>query len=591
MKNVVNSAFAKELPLPVRPYRWLIWLLTLATGLGLCRSTLAQGADRDQLLRLVPADVGLCLVVQDLRGQAERLGKAPWFQDLLQTPLSKALAQSPEFQRLIRFEADFKKTLGFDFAQLQADILGNVVVFAYRPAPAGKPDEEQGLFLLRAHDAGKLRQLIDRLNALQKDLGEIKELASLDHQGVTYHRRVDRQGTHFYFNQGPFLAYTNSEGLLRQLIEQSRNPGVDSANSTLIRQLQKAGADKALACLWLNPRTYEGEMQNKARGKGPEALVLRTLLTYWQAMDAVVVTLKLDPLLEAAVTLQVRSADFPEAGRKLLLEPAEPAEIWKRLPVNSLVSLAGRVDALAWMNLLEQFVQPGQGPPMADSIRKSLGAALGLDPIREVLPNLGPDWGLSIAPATDNAWPHALFALGVRPGSGEVGVDQALVKGLQFFAGLAVFEYNRTHPEPFRVKSVIRDNVEIRYLVNDKVLPAGFQPAFALKDGYLLLATTPEAISQFRLRDISLPRGESPLFRLSPPEISRFLGQHRDLAIELLTERNKLSADQASRLLEGTRAMLDLFARVSLVRRTEDDLVSWILRVAPAENRKSQLQN
>ena len=54
---------------------------------------------------------------------------------------------------------------------------------------------------------------------------------------------------------------------------------------------------------------------------------------------------------------------------------------------------------------------------------------LGKDLIKDVLPNLGPDWGLCVTapPAKDKTWfPQVTLAMAVAPGPGTAPVDEAL---------------------------------------------------------------------------------------------------------------------------------------------------------------------
>src|SRR5262249_16622093 len=149
-----------------------------------------------------------------------------------------------------------------------------------------------------------------------------------------------------------------------------------------------------------------------------------------------------------------------------------------------------------------------------DGLKKSVGAALGLNVLRDVLPNVGPDWGVCVLPTAtlsspgpadegktaqvDQAvWPQAVAALAVRPGDKKV--DQALLKGVHLAAGALVFFYNQSHSDdPIQLKNTVQDKVEITYLANDKLFPRGVQPAFTLKDGYLIVASSPAAIAGFK---------------------------------------------------------------------------------------------
>src|SRR5262249_28520349 len=154
---------------------------------------------RDQLLRLVPDDVALCLLVQDLRSHAEKLQAAPWVKRLLDSPFGKSLAAAPEMQKLTGLDAELRRTLQINLGQLRDDIFGDAVVFAFRQGPAGSAGRDQALFLLWARSDECLAALVDRVNQEQQRSGEVKGQEARDYRGVRYYRRQEAKGDHFYF--------------------------------------------------------------------------------------------------------------------------------------------------------------------------------------------------------------------------------------------------------------------------------------------------------------------------------------------------------------------------------------------------------
>src|SRR5262249_52929372 len=147
---------------------------------------------RDELLRLVPDDVAFCLVVNDLRGHYSALADSPFVAQFAGSPLGKVVGNAPEMAKLADVEKFLKQHLGTDFAQLRDAILGDAVVLAYRPGPPGKPEQEQGMLLVRARNEKALGGLIDRLNKTQQASGELKKLEERQHNGVKYQCRSER---------------------------------------------------------------------------------------------------------------------------------------------------------------------------------------------------------------------------------------------------------------------------------------------------------------------------------------------------------------------------------------------------------------
>jgi hypothetical protein len=559
--------------------------------LGLTLPTAAQETPRDQLLRLVPDDVGVCLVINDLRGHSDKLARSPWIKMVRQSPLGKALADAPELRKLFKLEEHLKKSLHITWPQLRDGILGDAVVLAYRPGPPGKPELEQGMLLLHAPDKTLLAKLIERLNQEQTKSGELKQVQPREHKGHTYHRRVETAGESFYFLDGPLLAFTGHEALLKQLLERRAQPANALKILPLAAQARKVGVEKALGTLWINPRSFDAEFESQlTQLQGPEAAVLKTFLSYWRAIEGITVSMLLEADPEFVLSVQARTASLPPAAQRLVIENAKPSELWRRFPEKSVLTFAGRIDAPALLETLAEFMTPEARKDVEDAFQRTMGIAVREHLLKEVLPYLGPDVGVCVmTPPDKKSFPHVLAALRVQPGSGKTPVDQALVKTLHFFTSLAVLDYNlKQKGQQMWLKTVVQDKVETHYLVNDAKFPAGFQPSFALKEGYLLLASSPDAIRHFRAGPVAaMPvTKDIPLLRLALPELSRLLTQRRDSVISLLAKHKQIPPELAGELLAGLTGFLDLFETLELSQRTEAEHVIWLIRLRTAAPKK-----
>jgi hypothetical protein len=208
---------------------------------------------------------------------------------------------------------------------------------------------------------------------------------------------------------------------------------------------------------------------------------------------------------------------------------------------------------------------------------------------REVLPYLGPDWGLWVtAPsAPDKEWfPQVTLALRVRPGGNGVPVDRALVNALSSFALLAVLGYNRHHPDQLSLKALMQGQVEVKYLVNDKRFPPGCRPAIALKDGYLVLASSPEAIGRFGGaspdRDTGSGARDVPLLRLSLHGVRTFLSERREPLTGYSAGVNRLAKEVVARAIDALLMGLEPLDRLELSQRGTTGQVTLTLRVRTA---------
>ncbi len=556
-------------------------LLRLALVAALVVPAAARAAPRDELLRLVPDDVAFCLVVQDLRAHTAALTASPFAEAFRKSPLGAALKDSDEFRKLAHLDAELRKQVGLDAAGIADKLLGDAFVLAYRPNPPGKTDQDQGLFLLRARDADTLADFVERLNRAQKESGDLKEVEERRHAGATYFRRVERKGESFYHVNGPVLAYSSQEVMLRQAIERDRDKG--TAEPAVAKQLRLLGADRALAALWINPRAFDAEMvHNLERARGADAVVQRALLRYWKALDGVALALALEKDARLTLTLRARTDDLPPAAKRLLSEAARPSDLWDRFPKDALLTVAGRLDPAALLEVLGDFQTKEARAALTEALERTLGAPSGKDFGGEVLPALGPDFGLCLlAPAsTDKGLvPQGMLALRVRS---DKGADEAILSAVDFYARLAMVAY-RNQGKAIGLKSLRQDKTEVKYLAGEGAFPAGVQPAYALKDGYLVFASSPEVLRRFGPASAGKASGEMPLLRLSARRLHDYLTERRDALVPVVAEKNGLSKDEAARRLDGLSAGLRLLDRVEISQSSEAGRLSLTLRLQTAQ--------
>src|SRR5579884_1542567 len=176
------------------PFRKLQPVALAAVFLLALPALVVAATPRDELLRLVPDDVGFCVVLQNLRTQSKALLASPFVAQFRASPLGQALQHAPEAAKLIQADVQLKKYLHVSWAQLRDDIFGEAVVLAYRPGPPDKPDQEQGIILIRAHDPQLLAALVDRINEVQRQSHDLQALEERRFEDAIYYCRVERRG-------------------------------------------------------------------------------------------------------------------------------------------------------------------------------------------------------------------------------------------------------------------------------------------------------------------------------------------------------------------------------------------------------------
>jgi hypothetical protein len=565
---------------------WLFAILLLVTFVPSANAS----TPRDNLLRLVPEDVGFCLVIQDLRQHSDSFLRSPFVKKFLESPIGKAISDAPEQKKLAEFEAHLKLGLGVTWAQLRDDIFGEAVVFAYRPGSPGKEEQEQGLMLLHARDAKLLAEIAARFNDLQKQSGDVKEILVREHHGAKYDCRVESRGQNFAYLHGPLLAFSTREELIQQVIELEQKTAKEE--SAVFGQFRRLGADDTLAALWINPRAFDAAFEQKAKQvHGPDGSILQVVQKHWKAISGFALSAKVkESELEMALAISAQADLLPAEGKAVFAGESKPSALWHAFPENAILAIGGRLDVAAWNDFLSGILPEENRKAIREAARKFAGPALGKKDTTDVLPLLGPDWGACIlAPGPDDkCWfPHTIWAFRIQSG----GLDRALLNAMNSLALLGVFAYNGSHPDQITFHSL--DKLEGSYLTNDQEFPSGFQPAFALKDGFFILASSPAAIARFSLGPTNKvgggnerPGGSSnsdvPLFRMSLTDLAQFLTDHQSALVDHISKKKQISKPDITPKLEALTQVCRLFKRVDLVQQSGSGNLKLYLRVQTA---------
>jgi hypothetical protein len=554
---------------------------------------LQAATPREELLRLVPDSVGFCLVVQDLRGHAATLQNSPFLEQLSQSPFAVKIRKSDDLKKLERFESTMKEKIGLDWAKLRDDILGDALVLAYRPGPPGKPEQEQGVMLLRARNAKVLADLIERINKVQKDEGELKDLQERRYNDTVYYRRLeyDKRGERdkppsFYYVHDAILALSTQEDMLRQVIACDRTRS-SAVVPEAMRRLRELDAERALLAVWINPRAFDAEMQAKlAAAPAERAVPVKQFALYWKALESVVLSLSTaDRDINLSLGVRARLDELPPAARRLFREAAATSDVWRRFPESALLAVGGRLDGATLLDVVGGFLSADAQLMLRTTLNRPFATLLGEDDFtRDMLPGLGPDWGLCItAPdARSKNWlPQSLLALRVEATRGKKGLERKLLGALDFAARFVLLGHNNQHPEqPMTLKNGEVNGQDVRYLAGERGLPSGLQPAYGLLSGYLVLSSSLDSMSRFaQATPAAAPVADapSPLLRLSIKDWRNYLKERRTPIAAFLADKYKLSGDAANQKLDALLAGLQFVERVELRQRVAPGQVIFTL--------------
>lgn len=549
---------------------------------ALFTSPLQAVSPRDELLRFVPDDVGFCFVMQDMRVHAADLAASPFIAQLRMSPAGAAFRATDEVKKLNQVEQYLHQALGTGWEQLRDDVLGDAIVFAYRPGPPAKPEEEQGLVLLRGRNGEVVSQLVEKINQAQKKDGSLTDLQEVKYHNATYYRRVEPKQTNFYYLRGPVFLFTSQEETLRRAIDLDRTTA--DAEPVLARRLREVGADRAVLALWLNPRAFDASLEEKAaRAVGTEAALQQNVLAYWKAVNGIAVWANLESDLRISFAQRFQPEKMPTTVRRFLEAASKPSELWRRFPDDALLACAVRIDASAVLELIQDL------KPDEDKSAAVANAAFGNELIKNVLSHVGPDWGfcLTAPPPDGKEWsPQAFLAVRAEPGDEVAPVDQALLSAVHTAALAAVLAYNRRHAvEPARLKSVLSNKQTIHYVESAHALPPGIQPAYGLVNGWMAIASSPDVFRRFTeaAPKAAVEEGTAfPLLRASFKGWRDYLSERREPLATALAEKNQLTAPDMRKRLDDLIGVLQFVDKFEIDCRAAPGLTVVTLTIQTA---------
>jgi hypothetical protein len=497
-----------------------------------CAGLACAGSPRAEVLRHVPDDTALCVLLEGLRDRGNALAGSPFVANFAQSALGKSAAERAEVKQLLAVEKQVAAFTGLTAQRLRDEVLGDLVVLAYRPGPPGKPEDEQGLVLVHARDPKALAALIRHVNDLEKKSGKLAGLEERTHRGVTYTCRKEKDAPTYYAVRGSLLLFSGQEAMLRRAIEADADLKADAV-APLEQALQRLGVAGSLVTLWINPRAYDAELALK--------LSKTTFEAYWKALEGLAVALQLDSDVTLSLAVTGRPEKVSPAARAMLKSLAEPNKLWRALPEEPLFAVAGRIDFAALLDLVGEFL-PKEGQQGLVGELQKLGAPLGKNFVREVLPALGPDLGLIVLPPTQEQKgfiPRLLLSLRVKPT--EEAVDRALLRGLDTLATLVLLGHNGKNSDKLlSLKQESLGKIDLSYLTGEGVFPVGVRPAFGFVRGHLTLASSPEvlrALAALLSEDASLDAtapGAVPVVRVSFAAWRAYLTQWKGEIVKAL---------------------------------------------------------
>lgn len=530
---------------------------TMLSVFGVCITlalqTLACCAD---LFELVGSDVAACVRMQRAKEQAKQFEASELAARLTRSSFFSAWRAGHDFQKLVEAEAAIRSLSGKPVRTTLEELLGQDVVVAMYLRPDGK---QSFVLLLNAESADALQAGLK----LWQQLDQF-ESSKLMHRDREYARLKKTNGNEsiFFAALDATLALSEDEALIRRTLDLRADgkQGTLSAKPEIQPALQRA-TERDLITLHVSPRVWD-EILGKARRDWPP--LGRAV---WQRTQWFSLRLMGGDELKLAATLDYDNTDTPQWWQQLVATDATSAsEIGVTTPTSAVFAASGRIRT---QNMLDAAKAVQSGKPVDNDVararRIARGMLLGLDPLDDVLPQIGPNWSGAIVPrdSKDAAFPvDGVFVLELRPAakSGKQPIDTALDNALN--AALNMIAALQNSKDPREVAIVSQKQIDGATLRT--VGPLGvFQPSVAVTNRFLLLSSSASLCEQ-TLLDLKTPKSDSHNSTVSGQRCVANIQAARALLTERRewflkqAARDKVPAEEAAQRLKDADELLSL---------------------------------
>ena len=534
----------------------------------------------DGLLKLVSAESGVTLTVEDFRGRAREVMGSPLFDKLRGLPSVRAWMETEPFRKAEKASEDVQAALGVSLANLRDELLGDALVLSLQTDPSGRPDRSRGLLLLKPRDRPLLERLIRAFNDAQFRGGELLHVDDRSRGPVKYSARSFRapgRPMEFYvlLEDGTF-GWSNSEAMILDVIDRKVSGRPSLLDDAGFKKVRSSLPDRALASLFVSPRFLEGAM---AQNPQPADDKLSAMIArYLGAMDRLGFALR----WQDGVSLETSESLVPEKLdpwlKDWLTGPPRPVVLPAMVPPSTIAVASANVDFRAIRDAAWDLV-PEDDRAALDNLRLGLrGALLDRDPLTEVLPRLGPGMILTVEVEPDPAIRPHFPILGVIGWSSPAGfaelagpVDNAIRTLLAFYA----FDSKR-RMEHLRVESRMVGESRL------SVLTDGLRTRVASRvdRDRVVLGNSPEAVARFgagppssTISDV-LVRDLANAETFAIIDVSRLVREVRSLRgpiARALAGRSQRPVVSADRDLRDILTIADLFKAATFVSTSKPD--------------------
>jgi|GEM_PF-4997051 len=537
----------------------LLLAFTLLCGAIETSSAPAAEHESESLFRLVGADVGLVIVVTDLKEQRNRFFDSPLWGRVVESPLFESCRASNEFRKLQDLRQVIENASGQRLETVIDTLFGRTVLLAVYPYPGDKP---VGVLLTRTASPEALKaglQLWDRLDPTPTEARE--------YRGIPYFVRSKAAAANrpaysvSYVTIGEVLAVSENASAIERVIDLSLVPAADEKASkpsprdaSLLQradfvQLREKLAAGCIVWAYLSPRPWDQILGVESPASDAAA---RLFADAWRQCSAIAAGVRLQEGIVGELLVRYETTSPSPVWEAFLAAVPASQETPANFPANSLVAYSGRNYGGLLTHLLVERLAAGESREFEQARPVLRGLFLGLDLFEDVLPRLNRVTAYVIPrpQAVRGTLPVAAVAAVTMDSTAEDpqsallsdALDNALGTGLN----LLVAGFNRQHPQtPAIVRRERTEEQRLRWAESIY----DWQPAYALSASRLLLATSPEMIRQVALSSTETPLADNS--KLSQ-WAGRFTNDSEDVLLVSFVEIRRLLRERRAGVSKGS---------------------------------------
>ncbi|MGD9645900.1 MAG: hypothetical protein AB7U73_09315 [Pirellulales bacterium] len=361
------------------------------------------------LAALVPDDVGMCFLARDLADHGGRFFGSELFRRLMAfEPAGEFLEEYANRPRLVGELLAGK--LGIPRAEFGDKLFGQRSMLAIWPDEFRSAEDSRLLFLTETNDPEFTQRVVDAFCETLNQPGVLVRAEDVSHAGARYSVRVIRRGERrleicLAAVDNVFLL-ASGESLMRQALELRSKPQPAprslAAYAPYLAARQRHQADSPLSLIILPKRWLDlvTERLDDDDGQPYEAKAKQAVLDGWRVADYWVFAIRTGDRLSLESYLHFDPERRPDWLDQMARGPDEQATFLDHVPADAVVAYAGQLNVSEIGYLILVGAASGDGFKLGnlDDIRKATsGMMMGLDPIDDILPAMGPDVGFFIS--------------------------------------------------------------------------------------------------------------------------------------------------------------------------------------------------